>query len=250
METKGVFFDLYGTLLIYGDMSVAWTDWLSTFYECFKEYGLSISKESFALRCDNFFGKPAPNSKDDKLTAYEHRIHALSLDLRLSLDTEGIKRTANTCANVWQEHISLDPDTLPLLKTLKPKKKLALISNFDHPPHIYSLLSKFNIEKYFDTVIISGAVGVRKPDPQIFTLALEQTGLHPDEVMHVGDSLEDIQGASNAGVLPVLIKRTKPKGKKIFSASKQYQQPSQSELNNLEIRGLKTISRLSELIEI
>jgi len=250
MKTKGVFFDLYGTLLIYGDMPVAWADWMSIFYECLQKYGLFISKESFEEKCDDFFGRPAPNYEDNKLTVYERRIEALSLDLGLDLRNKEIQETAKACANTWQEHITLDPDTLPLLKTLKPKKKLALISNFDHPPHIYSLLSKFNIEKYFDTIIISGAVGVRKPDPQIFTLALEQTGLHPDEAMHVGDSLEDVQGASNAGVLPVYIQRKKPEGRKVFSASRVYQQPSESELDKFRSKGLKTISRLSELTEI
>ena len=40
----------------------------------------------------------------------------------------------------------------------------------------------------FDTVVISGEVGVKKPDPAIFRIALDQTGLQPQDVAFVGDS--------------------------------------------------------------
>jgi hypothetical protein len=32
MSVQGFFFDLYGTLLIYGNMKKAWSDWLTAFY--------------------------------------------------------------------------------------------------------------------------------------------------------------------------------------------------------------------------
>lgn len=57
---NGVFFDLYGTLLIYGDMKAAWTDWLTTFYRCLARHGLTVSQEAFAVQCDRFMGKPEP----------------------------------------------------------------------------------------------------------------------------------------------------------------------------------------------
>ena len=55
-------------------------------------------------------------------------------------------------------------------------------------------------------IIDSGAVGVAKPDPRIFELALDVVGLTPDRVVHIGDAYHyDVGGARAAGIEPVLI---------------------------------------------
>ncbi len=249
MRIKGIFFDLYGTLLTYGDMSAAWSDWFSAFYDCLREYGLLISKESFALRCDGFFGRPEPPSKDDGLTVLERRIQALCVDLGMDLRSKEIKKAATAVVKAWQKHISLDLDTLPVLQALKPKKTLALISNFDHPPHIYSLLLELCLSEFFDTVVISGEVGVKKPDPYIFSFALEQTKLRPNEVAYVGDTLDDVQGARAAGLYPILIKRNESNKSHAILDFKSNQKSSESDSEILTIiDGVKIISGLSELI--
>ena len=53
-------------------------------------------------------------------------------------------------------------------------------------------------------VIDSGAVGVAKPDPAIFRIALEATGVAPERVLHIGDTVgADVDGALAAGVRPL-----------------------------------------------
>jgi putative hydrolase of the HAD superfamily len=53
-------------------------------------------------------------------------------------------------------------------------------------------------------VIDSDAVGVAKPDPAIFRLALDATGVAPDRALHIGDTVgADVNGALAAGVRPV-----------------------------------------------
>lgn len=55
-------------------------------------------------------------------------------------------------------------------------------------------------------VIDSGAVGVAKPDPAIFELALELVDVPPERVVHIGDAYHyDVGGARAAGIEPVLI---------------------------------------------
>lgn len=50
----------------------------------------------------------------------------------------------------------------------------------------------------------SMAVGVAKPDPKIFEIALEAVGVAPEEAIHVGDTVEaDVAGALAAGVRPI-----------------------------------------------
>ncbi|MFC1452257.1 HAD family hydrolase [Verrucomicrobiota bacterium] len=42
--TKGVFFDLYGTLLVYGDMEAAWADWLRAFHESLRIFDAALEE--------------------------------------------------------------------------------------------------------------------------------------------------------------------------------------------------------------
>ena len=168
MSIKGVFFDLFGTLLIYGDMSTAWYDWLSEFYICLKRHGLSITKETFAEHCDRFFDKEEPPKREDGLTIFERRIQALCSTLDVSMMVVEIKRTANAIFNAYIKHVFIDPDCYPVLETLQPHKTLGLISNFDHPPYVQTLVNELGLEKFFEVVVISGDIGIRKPDPGIF----------------------------------------------------------------------------------
>ncbi|QXC61556.1 HAD family hydrolase [Aquihabitans sp. G128] len=55
-------------------------------------------------------------------------------------------------------------------------------------------------------IVDSGAVGVAKPDPAIFELALDLVGATADRAVHVGDAYQyDVRGARAAGVHPVLV---------------------------------------------
>ena len=62
------------------------------------------------------------------------------------------------------------------------------------------MLKAFDLRKYFQAIIESAVVGVRKPDPKIFALGVEALGLKPEEVLVVGDSYKkDIVPAESLG---------------------------------------------------
>jgi putative hydrolase of the HAD superfamily len=207
MGVRGVFFDLYGTLLAYGDMRVAWDAWLTAFYSGLVAHGLALSREAFALRCDRFFERPEPPDRPDGLTSLEWRIRALCVELRLEMPSDALAIVGGSAADAWQQHVSLDPEAAPVLRVLRRRYILALISNFDHPPHVRKVLSRCGLAQAFDTIVVSAEEGTKKPDPRIFQIALERTGLDPREVVHIGDTDEDIQGASRAAIRPILIRR-------------------------------------------
>ncbi|MBN2322495.1 MAG: HAD family hydrolase [Spirochaetes bacterium] len=207
MSIRGIFFDLYGTLLVYGDMQAAWIDWLETFYDCMQKQGLSISIDAFSRRCDRFFGKEEPVSFQDGLTVFERRIKTLGIELGVELKPAHIGVMADTVVCAWQKHVSIDEEAAPVLRSLKPRKVLCLISNFDHPPHVYRILSEYGLGNLFKNVIVSAEVGYRKPDPAIFSKALKGTGLNGREVAYVGDTEEDVTGALAASMKPVVIMR-------------------------------------------
>ena len=63
------------------------------------------------------------------------------------------------------------------------------------------------LEKYFQTVIVSGDYGFRKPDERMFTTALEKYALSPGETIYVGnDMYRDIYGAGRLGMKTVFFK--------------------------------------------
>jgi len=207
MSLEGIFFDLYGTLLVYGNMKQAWSDWLSTFYDLLKKQGLNISREAFSKECDGFFSTDEPVAGGDHLTVLECRIKSLCQRLNLQPGHKELRHIADTIAEAWQNHITIDPETIPVLSSLKRNKTIGLVSNFDHPPHVRNILADYKLEAFFDTIIISGDVRVKKPSPAIFSFALEQTGLSKNEVIYVGDTNEDVDGAMAAGIRPIFLAR-------------------------------------------
>lgn len=72
-----------------------------------------------------------------------------------------------------------------VLEQLKKQYKLVLVSNFYG--NIETILKDFNLE-YFEDVIESAVVGVRKPDPEIYRMGVRATGFPAEEVAVVGDS--------------------------------------------------------------
>ncbi len=125
-----------------------------------------------------------------------------------------------------------------------------MISNFDHPSHVTALLSELGLAEFFDAVIVSGAVGVEKPDPRIFSLALQQTGLRPAEVVYVGDTAADVEGSRAAGLRPIRIRRSGVRNNRAITDFKASKQSPQEETEEPAMDGVKVIARLVELIEI
>ena len=86
--------------------------------------------------------------------------------------------------------------------------ELGLCSNFSHGATARDVLSGAGLDAHLGTIVISEEIGVRKPRPQIFQAVAESMGIAPDEILHVGDSLEaDVAGASAAGMRTVWLTR-------------------------------------------
>lgn len=247
-----MFFDLYGTILIPRNNKKSWNNWLLTFYTLMRDNGLTLSRKKFADTCSGFFTKEEPAERDKNLTIYEDRIKSFGMDLKLDLNNNEIKKIANRCATSWHKYVELDPDAIPLLNFLKNKKNLALITNFDHPPFLYSILSKYKLIKYFEFIAISGEIGVKKPDPQIFNITLEKVKLKPLDVVFIGDNKEDVEGAINASIEPILIQHRSLKKRMIGNDyfSKKKVKEKKIVYHNSKMIPFKTISRLRELYQI
>ncbi len=60
------------------------------------------------------------------------------------------------------------------------------------------------LDRFVDELVVSEEVGVSKPDPTIFQVAMDRLGVGPDEAVMIGDSwAADIEGARAVGIRPI-----------------------------------------------
>ncbi len=84
--------------------------------------------------------------------------------------------------------------------------RIGIVSNWDS--RLLRIVEGLDLGAPLEAVVVSAHVGVRKPGPRIFEIALESLGVSPDETLMVGDSLtDDVQGATGVGITGVLIHR-------------------------------------------
>jgi HAD superfamily hydrolase (TIGR01549 family) len=129
----------------------------------------------------------------------------------------------------FMKFVRIDPDTELALQALHKKYHLGVVSNFAIPECVLSLLYDNKIDRFFEAIIISGAVNKRKPHQEIFKRALDMMNVNAEEAVFVGDTIDaDIEGAKAAGMKAIYIER-------------RAQKPSE------KFKPDKTIKRLSEL---
>ena len=104
--------------------------------------------------------------------------------------------------NLWRH---VDDSTPTVLEELKQRGyRIALISNADGS--IESLMETVGLKRYLEFCIDSAVVGVEKPDPKIFDLALARMGVAAENCVYVGDLYHvDVVGARAAGLIPILL---------------------------------------------
>jgi HAD superfamily hydrolase (TIGR01509 family) len=96
----------------------------------------------------------------------------------------------------------------PALSRLKEAGlRLGVIS--DWQKGLTHFCHELGIGMYLDVVVASGEVGYQKPDPRLFEIARERMGIGAAaEILHVGDQVEDVEGAKAAGFAAVFLVRS------------------------------------------
>ena len=110
---------------------------------------------------------------------------------------------------ISEAHWILEDDAVAMLQELRQGGyHLALVSNASDAQDVFTILKRAQLTEYFEKIIISAEVGIRKPHPRIFQLALDAFNVFPRQAVMVGDTLgADILGANNLGITSVWITR-------------------------------------------
>ena len=118
---------------------------------------------------------------------------------------------ARLASEAWsqcrRERLRLFQDVHGLISLLQARHSLALVTNGASDTQRENL-RVLDIEDRFGAVVISGEVGVAKPDARIFQFTLRALGVEPENVWHVGDDLNaDVAGAKGASLTAVWLNR-------------------------------------------
>ena len=186
---QGVIFDYGGTI---DTNSCHWAEVLWTKY---MEHQVPVDKESF--REAYVFGEralakypfvqPWHNFHDVLSIKTKLQVEWLAEQRKLPMDELQLQsyavKVADSCYGYVLDILQV---TRPVVKELAKKYRLVLVSNFYG--NIQTILKDFGLLDFFDEIIESSVVGVRKPDPAIYRLGVDAMGFAAENVLVVGDS--------------------------------------------------------------
>lgn len=128
-----------------------------------------------------------------------------------ALDIHASANQIASAANFWfifeRQLNSPLPDAIAVLTLIKENGyKTGLITNCG--PNLPAFWPDTPFAPLVDVSVFSSIVGIRKPDERIYSLAYEQLAVQPEQCLYIGDGgNEELSGAANVGMHPVLIRR-------------------------------------------
>lgn len=181
---KGVLIDYGGTIDTNG------RHWANVIWEAYIAAEVTVDKDEF-MRAYAFGEKALAIHP---IIQVQHTFYeVLCLKFRQQFDFLRIPATldykieeiAGICMELVKRCTSLAKPTLAALSATYP---MVLVSNFYG--NIHAVLADLGLLDYFVTIVESAVVGVRKPDPAIYRLGVEQIGLKAAACVVIGDSFK------------------------------------------------------------
>jgi len=204
---KAIIFDFIGTLTNVRGYSLEASK--TKLYRAIVEAGFNISAEDF-LKAYSEAHEKYRVIRYQKLVEVTNAIwisEAINaLGFKTSPQDPRIKTAVNVFFEDYLNSFEIRPCVKPMLKQFSTHYKLGLVSNFTYTPVIYAALRKLGISQFFNVIMVSDAVGWRKPNTKIFEEALKRLGTRAEETVYVGDSpQEDIEGAKAVGMKTIFV---------------------------------------------
>ncbi len=207
---KSFLFDYGGTL------DTAATHWFYVFQQAYLQQGLAIeepqlrhayvkgertlARERIIMPEDNF--RVLLEKKIEiQVSSLENELNVLSFPMA-SARKRLVDSLASYCDNFAHSQVRTSAQTLDYLKN---KYKLVMVSNFYG--NLHAVLQSYGIIHYFNEIIESAVVGVRKPSSEIWQLGVDAANSSPADCVAVGDSYgKDIMPAHSIGCQTVWFK--------------------------------------------
>ena len=129
----------------------------------------------------------------------------------LSVDAVSPRDALKKYREILIQNFHPDKDVVEAFRVLKENGiRLALLSN-ERVGRVDAYMKKTDLSRFFDTIIVSEAIGVEKPDPRIFREALNRLEVKAEETIMFGDNEVADGACSRLGILFVLVTAYKNK---------------------------------------
>ena len=205
-KVKGIIFDYGGTLDTGGD------HWSEIIWQSYRASDVAISKPEFReayVFAERELARerhilPAHDFHDMLLIKTRIELEWLAGQGLMSPDAveEKSAATARYCYNAARASVEA---AIPVLEALSERYPIVLVSNFYG--NIETVLEDFGVRRFFDAIIESAVLGIRKPDPLIFEHGVKARGLLPEQTLVIGDSYrKDIMPAESLGCQAIWLK--------------------------------------------
>jgi HAD superfamily hydrolase (TIGR01662 family) len=212
MKISTVLFDLGSTLVYSKD------PWHSFYEQADRALVEVLHRAGYELDASTFFAETGGFIHSYYDRSFEDNFEPTSFTvLQEMLDRKGYKNIPETILRaaldalytITQQNWYLEEDAIPTLeKLISLGYQLGIISNTSDDRNVQGIVDRWELRLFFETIITSAALGIRKPDTRIFQIALGQLGIQPDAAAMVGDTLDaDVLGANLSGIYSIWITR-------------------------------------------
>jgi len=197
MTFKGVLIDFGGTLAYLDEVEVK--EYEEALVAALKKYGYERRLEDVASVLADIYYK---SSKGELKTSQDFW-NLMLAKLKIP-EQSGLTDIMQGVRNIHEARMYKMYDKIPqTLSMLQKKYKLALVSNCAVGTD--KVIRFLGLSDFFNCIILSYQVGVRKPDKRLYLEALRCLGLEADECIFVADEISDLEGAGEVGLRTMLV---------------------------------------------
>lgn len=205
-KVKGLIFDYGGTLDTGGD------HWSEVIWDAYRKAGVAVDKAEF--REAYVYAERELARERHILPAHDfHDMLLIKMKIELNwlveqglMSPDAVEQKSETIARLCYEAArDRVHEATPVLQALSEKYPIVLVSNFYG--NIETVLTDFGIRDFFQAIIESAVMGIRKPDPRIFEHGVKALGILPEQTLVIGDSYrKDIVPAESIGCQAIWLK--------------------------------------------
>ncbi len=218
---KAILFDMFDTLMLIERNHAFHNPSLHATHEFLTKNGIPTKFEDFekayVTARDALYTEANPELEEPH---FNTRIAKALKQLGYNYDATSplVMGATNAFCKRFMKYVKIDQHTEKVLRQLRQHYELGIVSNFAIPECVYKLLERHGLEKYFDAIIVSGAINKRKPHLDVYKRALQELGVTPEEAVFVGDTVDaDVLGPQAAGMRTIYLERRKQENAKTVS---------------------------------
>lgn len=213
MILRAVIFDFGGTLVYYSKDA---NELIRLGHQAMTGYlvgeGLDVELDD-VIRVSNGIYEAYSSFAEKSLIELDARILYSGILYRLGItdysNEDLITGMINSFFSPFVNDFHIFKDVKEVLTRLKETGlKLGLVTNNHSTDFHLRLLEKFDLKKFFDAIVVSSKLGIRKPHKGIFLHCMTKLGVSNENSIFVGDHpIHDVQGAKNTGMRCIWVKR-------------------------------------------